>query len=261
MSLLAIILLGWAAAALLMLLMFFIQKRIGDAGVVDIAWSLGVLGVVIIYAQLVQVVAVRSWLVLGVIALWGLRLSLHIFIRFLTLKPDGRYESLKEDWGDQAEMRMFRFYQMQAIGILIFSLPPLIAILNPHDINWWDYLAVGIAVLAVTGEGLADWQLTQFRRQAENKGKVMQSGLWRFSRHPNYFFEWLYWWSFFALSIGWIPWGWLTLLGPFFIWYFLTQVTGIPHTESQALRSRGDAYRQYQQTTNAFFPWFPKTIR
>lgn len=257
-EILGVMLLGWLVAALLMVGMFAIQKRIGDAGVVDIAWSLGVVGVVILYAQLVSWDLPRTWLVVAVTALWGLRLSLHVFIRFLTMKPDGRYEKLKEEWGTQADRRMFRFYQMQAIGILIFSIPPLISLVNPNSITWLDYVAVGLAIIGVAGEGLADWQLTQFRRKPDNKGQVFQAGLWRYSRHPNYFFEWLYWWCFVAFSVNWAPWGWLTLLGPFFMWYFLTQVTGIPHTESQALRTRGHAYREYQRTTNAFFPWFPK---
>jgi len=260
-NLIAILLTGCLLASLLMVLMFAIQRLVGDAGVVDVAWSLGVAGVVIWYSAVVDAAASRGWLVVAVVVLWGIRLSLHVLVRFLTMKPDARYEKLMEEWGDQAQWKMFRFYQMQGIGIVLFSLPPLISILNPNPLNWLDYLAVSIAVVGICGESLADWQLTRFRKKTENKGKVFRSGLWHYSRHPNYFFEWLYWWSFVAFSLTWVPWGLLTLMGPFFMWYFLTRVTGIPHTESQSIRSRGDAYREYQKTTNAFFPWFPKAAQ
>lgn len=252
---------GVGCASLLMLLMFLIQKKTGDAGVVDIAWSLGVVAVAILYGYLLPNPQPRNWLVLAVVSCWGLRLSLHVLSRFLTMPPDARYEKLKEEWGTEAQWKMFRFYQMQGIGIMLFSLPPLICLLNPQPLGWLDLLAVAIAGISIAGESLADWQLTSFRRDPANRGKVCRSGLWYFSRHPNYFFEWLFWWSFVAFSLTWIPWVLITLLGPFFMWYFLTQVTGIPHTEAQSLRSRGDAYRDYQKTTNAFFPWFPKPLR
>jgi steroid 5-alpha reductase family enzyme len=250
---------GCLCASLLMLLMFLIQKQTGDAGVVDIAWSLGVVAVVMLYAFFWPEPQVRGWLVMPVVILWGIRLSLHVLVRFLTMKPDARYEKLKEEWGAKAQWKMFRFYQMQGIGIMLFSLPPLIGLLNPQPLGWLDFLAVAIAAISIAGESLADWQLTRFRKNPVNHGKVCRSGLWYFSRHPNYFFEWLFWWTFVAFSLTWFPWTLLTLPGPFFMWYFLTQVTGIPHTEAQSLRSRGDAYREYQKTTNAFFPWFPRT--
>jgi steroid 5-alpha reductase family enzyme len=110
---------------------------------------------------------------------------------------------------------------------------------------------------AITGEALADAQLAAFKRDAANRGRVCEAGLWRYSRHPNYFFEWLIWVAYFVFAVG-SPWGWVALIGPASILYLLLRVTGIPMTEEQSLRSRGDAYRRYQRTTSAFIPWLPK---
>jgi steroid 5-alpha reductase family enzyme len=112
-------------------------------------------------------------------------------------------------------------------------------------------------LVAVAGEAIADRQLQRFRENPANRGQVCQTGLWRYSRHPNYFCEWLHWWAYVACS-GLRPvtlWG---LLGPLAMWWFLNRVTGIPPTEAQSLKSRGEAYRRYQQTTSRFFPWPPR---
>jgi steroid 5-alpha reductase family enzyme len=126
-------------------------------------------------------------------------------------------------------------------------------------IAWHDWLGIGIWLLAFTGEVVSDRQLNRFRRDPANKGKVCQVGLWRYSRHPNYFFEWLHWWAYVLIGIA-SPWWWVTIAGVVVMYVFLTRVTGIPYTEQQAIRSRGDAYRRYQETTNVFFPFSPSKI-
>jgi steroid 5-alpha reductase family enzyme len=112
-------------------------------------------------------------------------------------------------------------------------------------------------IISVGGEWLADRQLARFRQDPSNKGKVCRQGLWRYSRHPNYFFEWVHWWAYVLIGIG-GPWGWLTLFGPAVMLVFLLKITGVPPTEKRALQSRGEAYREYQRTTSVFFPWPPK---
>ena len=135
----------------------------------------------------------------------------------------------------------------------MFAAPVLLASLNPEPLGVLDILGGVIWFIALTGETIADRQLDRFRKNPDNRGQVCQDGLWRYSRHPNYFFEWLHWWSYVLIAIG-APWGWLTIIGPLAMLFFVTRVTGIPPTEAQALKSRGEAYRRYQQTTNAFFP-------
>jgi steroid 5-alpha reductase family enzyme len=111
-------------------------------------------------------------------------------------------------------------------------------------------------LIAVAGETIADRQLARFRRDPANRGQVCRAGLWRYSRHPNYFFEWVHWLSYVLIGHG----EWLTWIGPVGMLLFLFRVTGIPYTEMQALKSRGDRYREYQSTTNVFFPWFPRSV-
>ncbi len=133
----------------------------------------------------------------------------------------------------------------------------LLASRNQTELGVLDIIGCFIWWIAVMGEGIADKQLADFRMQSENKGKVCQRGLWRYSRHPNYFFEWMHWWSY--VCFAWFaPWGWLSIGAPLAMLYFIFFVTGIPPTEAQAIKSRGDAYREYQRTTSAFFPWPPK---
>jgi len=142
------------------------------------------------------------------------------------------------------------------LGAFLFALPLLAAGYVTNPSGWLVWAAVLIWLVSVLGEAVSDLQLHRFRQQPHNKGEVCRVGFWKYSRHPNYFFEWLHWWTYVLLAIA-APFGWLTILAPLAMWFFLNRVTGIPHTEIQAIKSRGEKYRNYQQTTNAFFPWFP----
>jgi steroid 5-alpha reductase family enzyme len=252
------ILIGWATMALIMAAMWLAQRRTGNAGIVDVAWTLGVGALGFFFAagssdgNLERRVAVSA-----LVMIWALRLGGHLLIRVLTLPEDGRYQSLKREWGDSAQTRMFRFYQFQALGSVLFALPMLLAAHGAHPFGALDWCACGIWLLAFVGEAAADRQLARFRASPENNRRVCRAGLWRYSRHPNYFFEWLHWWAYVVFAIA-TPWGWLSLSAPLSMLYFITRVTGIPPTEAQALKSRGEAYRRYQRTTSAFIPWPPK---
>ena len=144
------------------------------------------------------------------------------------------------------------------MGCVLFSIPVFFAANNHSELNWLDIVGVMVFLVSLIGEWTADRQLDQFKRDSRNTGKVCQVGLWKYSRHPNYFFEWTHWFSYIFLAVT-TSWGWLSILAPVAMYYFLTQKTGIPETEKQALKSKGDAYRKYQATTNAFFLWWPKS--
>ncbi|MDH3583973.1 MAG: DUF1295 domain-containing protein, partial [Phycisphaerae bacterium] len=191
--------------------------------------------------------------------IWAVRLGLYLLSRVVRLPEDGRYRRLRESWGDRVQGFFFGFFQVQAAWCVLFALPMLIAARNRAAAPaWYDFAGVAVWLASVVGASVADRQLARFRSDPSNRGKVCQVGLWHYSRHPNYFFEWLQWWAW--VLIGWhAPLGWLTLLGPAIMLLFLLKITGIPPTEAQAIASRGDAYRQYQRTTSAFFPWPPKT--
>jgi steroid 5-alpha reductase family enzyme len=253
-----VILIGWLVMALVMAGMWLVQRRTGDAGIVDVAWTFGVGGLGVFFAiGSSQGDLARRIVVSILVSVWALRLGVYVLQRVLTLPEDGRYQSLKQTWGKSAQARMFRFYQLQALGSVLFALPMLLAGQSSMPFGKTDYLACGLWLVAFAGEALADVQLARFRAKPENKGEVCRVGLWRYSRHPNYFFEWLHWWAYVGFAIS-APWGWLSLFAPLAMLYFITRVTGIPPTEAQAIKSRGDAYRRYQQTTSAFFPWPPK---
>lgn len=252
---------AWSLAAVVMSGLYIWQRRLGDPGIVDVAWSLLVAAATVLYAGLGPGLFERKLAVVAVVIVWAARLAGHVAWRLAQMPRDGRYVALQQEWGGSAERRMFYFYQMQALAAVLFSLPILIALRNPHPLGLFDGLGLLVGILAVVLESQADWQLTRFRQSADNRGSVCQEGWWRYSRHPNYFFEWTHWWAYVLFAVTWFPWGIATLLGPLLMWYFITRVTGIPPTEAQAIKSRGDAYRRYQQTTNAFFPWFPRLER
>jgi len=245
---------------LIMSALWFVQARTGNSGIVDVAWTYGVGGLAILFASLSDGDPIRRWVVAALAGLWSLRLGTYILRRVMSEAEDGRYTRLKRDWGDAAQAKMFWFYQFQALGCVLFAVPMLIAAQVSQPPDFWVYVGIAIWVLAIGGETLADGQLARFKQDPANRGNVCQVGLWKYSRHPNYFFEWLHWWSYVALAIT-APWGWLSLFAPLVMLYLITRVTGIPPTEQRAIESRGDAYRIYQRTTSPFIPWPPKTER
>jgi steroid 5-alpha reductase family enzyme len=153
---------------------------------------------------------------------------------------------------------MFWFYQAQGLLAVLLSLT-VWTIASASRTGWsaWDLVAILLAAASLYGEALADRQLSAWRTDPANRGRTCRSGLWRFSRHPNYFFEWLAWCAFALLALP-APLGWLGLSAPLIMLLLLLKVTGVPPAEEQAVRSRGDDYRAYQRSTSAFFPWFPK---
>lgn len=242
---------------LVMTAIWYLQKRTRNAGFVDVAWAL-LLGVSALYLSLAGTGEMGWRIALALCGgFWGFRLGLHILHRVLHEEEDGRYRYLREHWqGHQG--KIFGFFMAQAVLVLVFSLPFAAVAWNEQQPTIWQFGAgVGIWVLAMLGETIADRQLAQFRSDLANKGKTCRVGLWRYSRHPNYFFEWLHWFTYVVLSIG-SPYWYLSVFGLIAMGVSLNWITGIPYVEAQALRSRGDDYRAYQRTTNSFFPWFPK---
>lgn len=234
------------------------QRRTGNAGIVDLIWtaSLGVLGVS--YAALAGGWSPRRALVAVLVGAWSIRLTWHLFQRVRSESEDGRYAILRERMGQGIQRFLFWFFQAQAVLSVLFSLPFLVlAMAEPAGWRVWDGLAVGLYVISIGGESLADRQLARWRAEPANRGRTCRAGLWGWSRHPNYFFEWLHWIVYPLLGVG-LPGGTLLWLAPACMLFLILKVTGIPPTEEQSVRSRGEDYRAYQRTTNAFFPGPPK---
>ena len=201
----------------------------------------------------------RRVLISGMGILYAARLGHHLFIYRVWNKPeDLRYQKIRRLLGSWESVGMFGYFQLQVPASLLFAGLLCWVMNHPADgIRWWDFLGVMIFLLAVIGETIADRQLESFRENPLNKGKTLQTGLWRYSRHPNYFFESLHWWAYVPLAVG-LPWAWASIFWPILMTISLLWITGIPWAESQALASRGQSYREYQRTTSMFFPWFPR---
>lgn len=247
-------------AVVLMLVIWWLALRINNLGIVDIAWSLAFAPVAIFYAATTHGDPTRRWLIAGMAALWSLRLGTHLYFRVLGHHPheDVRYAKLRATWGKNLKSQTLIFFELQAGLIALLSAPFLIACLDVRPgISVLEWAGVAVWTFAIVGEGIADSQLKQFRSLADNKGKTCQVGLWNYSRHPNYFFEWLVWVGFFLFAWD-SPGGCFTVFCPALMLFFLLRVTGIPLTEELSLQSKGDAYREYQRTTSAFVPWFKK---
>lgn len=255
---LTLLLIGLALATTCFAVTWAVSVRIKNYGLLDVAWSYGVAVLAPIYALAGPGDAPRIWIASAIAVAWSLRLGTYILFRVLKHHPteDVRYQTLRARW--PGPWMFLAFFEVQAAVVVIFSLPFLFAAFNPNPLTPIEYAGLAIALLALAGEAIADGQMKQFKSAPSNRGKVCQSGMWRFSRHPNYFCEWLVWAGFALFALA-SPHGWIALSCPLLMLYFLLKVTGIPLTEEYALKTKGEAYREYQRTTNAFIPWFRKS--
>jgi len=234
------------------------QRRHRNAGIVDVLWAAG-LGVAAVLMAATGAGAFLPRMLLAVLGgIWSWRLAVHLWHRVSGEAEDGRYRQLRAHW-QGSQPKFFLFFQAQALLVLLFALPFMAVAANPiAGMSPWTVVGVLTWLASVALESLADRQLAAFRADPAQRGKTCRSGLWRYSRHPNYFFEWLHWFSYVALAAG-SPIGWLAWSGPLVMYVFLRWISGVPYTEAQALRTRGDDYRDYQRSTPMLFPWFPRS--
>lgn len=243
-----------------MALAWLVQRKTGSSGWVDTIWSLAVGAGGIVAALVSSDVPFggRRILVILLMGAWALRLASHIAGRTLGGGEDPRYAALKQEWGASFPFRLFIFLQIQAVAAVALVISIYVASANPAPFpNLFDAIAIVIAVVAIVDEALADAQLAAFRKGNRDRGNVCEIGLWRWSRHPNYFFEWLFWcaWPFLAIDpSGGHPWGWIALSAPVLMYLLLVHISGIPPLEAHMLESRGEAFRAVQARVNAFFP-------
>ncbi|CAM2873600.1 DUF1295 domain-containing protein [Rariglobus hedericola] len=260
MSLLLIIALAVAALGLIFAATYALARRMENYGIVDITWSYAFGALALFYAATASGWAPRRWTIAAIVIIWSGRLGTHLYRRVMSHHPveDTRYTEMRTRWAEGFAAKMFIFYQQQALSVVILGLPFLLIARNPAEgFQPLEYAGVALWLLALLGESLADAQLAAFKRNSANKGKVCEVGLWHYSRHPNYFFEWCIWLGYFAFACA-SPWGWTSFICPAGILYLLLCVTGVPMAEEQSLRSRGDAYRAYQKRVPVFVPWFRK---
>ncbi|MDR6820818.1 steroid 5-alpha reductase family enzyme [Neorhizobium sp. 2083] len=232
-----------------------IQRTTGLSGWIDTIWSVAVGIGGILAALLANGDTGRRTAAVLMIAAWALRLGGHIGWRTRGGGEDPRYAKLIEDWGGNASWRLFIFLQIQALAAFVLVLVIHLAGINASPFpRPADLLGLAVAIAALAGETVSDAQLAKFRRTPQAKTEICEAGLWRYSRHPNYFFECLFWCCWPLLAISSPLWTWLSLLAPILMYALLVHVSGIPPLEEHMLRSRGDKFRALQRRVNAFFP-------
>lgn len=254
----------WAVAALLVMGSAFgawvWHLRLKNAGVIDVVWGANQALAAAVFAIMTDGWGPRRFAIAAMVGLTGLRLSWYLGRRVLSHPEEGRYVALRQEWGAKGNIdRIFLLFFL-AQGALVLALAEpfyLVAQNQAAGFAGIEIAAMALFFAGFLGESLADSQLKAFKADPANQGRTCRRGLWRFSRHPNYFFEWTMWLSYAVLALA-VPYGWLTLYAPALMLHFLLNVTGVKYTEEQCLRTRGEDYARYQRETSAFVPWFPK---
>lgn len=227
-----------------------------NVNIVDSLWSLMFLVAAIVYFLQSSEPGARSLLILGLVTIWALRLSIHLAIRNWNESEDRRYQEIRDNNNPGFEYKsLYLVFGLQGVLAWIISIPLLFAVTPATGFHWIDFVAIALWLFGFYFEASSDWQLLRFKNKPDNKGKVLDAGLWKYSRHPNYFGEFCIWWSFFlfALPSG----GWWTIYAPVLMAFLLLKVSGVVLMEKDISHRRPE-YQDYVNRTSAFFPALPK---
>ncbi len=265
-SMIVLVIAVLAAMAVVMTVGWLVQRAAGDAGWVDVFWTYGT-GATCAVAALVplaggSVPGPRQLMVAGLVLVWSVRLGTYVAVRVAGGPEDARYAGFRRDWGRGFQARMFGVMLIQAPATAALSISILLAARNPTPgLGLADLTGLAILVGAIVGESVADGQMKRFKADPAHKGQVCDQGLWAWSRHPNYLFEFLGWLAYPVIAFRPAdPWTLLALIGPALMFAILRFGTGVPPLEAAMLQSRGDAYRRYQARVSPFLPRPPKDI-
>ncbi len=250
---------AWLLCSLIQLVLWRVQERTRNAGIVDVGWAASFTAIAGLFG-LTAATSRASYLPIGiVVVLWSTRLSSHLVARgAATGSEEGRYVALRQRWALRSSKRFFVFFQAQAALAAVLASAFIVPFVEePWDGGGLRVLGVLVALTGLAGEAIADAQLARWKQDPVHRGKVCDTGLWKYSRHPNYFFEWCVWIGFAVYGLAYHG-GWIALGGQALIFGTIFGVTGIPPTERQAVQSKGEAYREYQRRVSRFVPWPPK---
>jgi steroid 5-alpha reductase family enzyme len=250
--------LGWAVAAVLSAAVIFWVVSIvrDDVSIVDSLWSLMFLLMLVVYAVAADSTSPRAWLVLALVGVWALRLSIYIAVRNFGEPEDHRYREIRRNNEPHFRLKsLYIVFGLQAALACFIALPLLAAASAASPLGWLDFLGIGLWLAGMYFEVVGDWQLARFKADPRNRDKVLDTGLWRFTRHPNYFGEFLIWWGYFliALAAG----GSWTVLSPLVMSFLLLKVSGVALLE-KSIGQRRPEYADYVRRTNAFLPGPPR---
>jgi steroid 5-alpha reductase family enzyme len=224
--------------------------------IADIAWGLGYMVLCAFYLFYYEP-STRAYLLVTLISIWGIRLAIFIMSRNMGKSEDFRYKKWREDWGRTFYLRSFlQVYMLQGFFLLLIITPIMVVVSNPQGpFTTLDYLGVIVWLFGFYFEAVGDYQLAQFKKNPDNKGKIMQTGLWRYTRHPNYFGEVAMWWGIFLIALN-SPHGLYALIGPLTITFLLLFVSGVPMLEEKY--EANAEFENYKEKTSKFFPLPPK---
>jgi steroid 5-alpha reductase family enzyme len=251
-----VFLLATSVLLVFMTTVFVLALFLKDNSIVDVAYGLAF--VLACWAAFLSSSShPRQILATGLVTVWGIRLAAHILVRKAGKGEDFRYRQWREEWGETFVWRSFlQIFMLQGAVVFVVALPILLIIQNPgNDLGLLDFFGTLIWLFGFSFEAVGDWQLLQFKKNPDNRGHIIQSGLWRFTRHPNYFGEATLWWGLFLIALG-APYGAVAIVSPVLIDFLLLKVSGIPMLEAKY--EGNPEFEAYKQRTNAFFPWFPK---
>lgn len=236
-------------------LVFVIALLIKDNSIMDIAWGTGFVLVSLVLLFYTDLISSRLLIITGLITVWGARLSGYIYVRNRKRGEDYRYKNWREKWGENRVIKSYlQVFLLQGFIMLILCLPLIrIASVQPQPLTIFDFAGMLLWVVGFTFEAVGDYQLRKFKARPENKGKIMTSGLWHYTRHPNYFGEAVLWWGLGLLAVS-LPLGWLSLISPLTITILLLRVSGVTLLEKKY--NDNPEYQRYKQQTPAFFPKF-----
>lgn len=249
---------GFIPVFALVTLTWVFAKKVNNFSIIDATWSFSFLIQGLLFSLLSSGDPERKTLALAMLGLWSLRLGYFLTKRIYNHHPhiDSRYLKLQEEYGANYLFRFYLFYLMQAVSVSVLTLPFVFVFQNESPVSAYEWAGLLVWAIALAGESLADHQMNRFKKDPSNRGKTCTIGLWKYSRHPNYFFESVIWWGYYLLFIG--SGVWWGIYAPIIILHLLLNVTGVPPSEEQALKNRGDDYKRYQAVTSKFIPWFPK---
>jgi steroid 5-alpha reductase family enzyme len=247
------------ATVAMMVVIWLFSVRLRNASIVDIFWGSGFVVGAWLYFALTDAATPRKWLMVSLVTVWGLRLTTHLFMRNHGKGEDYRYRAMREQHGTRFWWVSFwTVYLLQGLIMWIVGLPVWVAMRSaqPSHLNWTDGLGVAVFLVGLFFETVGDWQLKRFKADPANKGKLLTSGLWRYTRHPNYFGDALVWWglTIIALATPGVPW---VLISPVLMTFLLMRVSGVALLE-QRLQDSKPEFSDYVRRTNAFLPWFPR---
>lgn len=260
MSLFELLIYGQLGASIVMATAWVHALAIKNTSYVDVLWGygVGILGFIYLVYGNETCEPARLALLKALLLTWSVRLGTHLLKRCWAKPEDARYAYLRKSMGKHANIGFFLFFQVQAFWVVLFAAPFLILVQNPNPINTFDHIGLIVWLTGFAGLHLADKQLKQYKQTpGRTRAGVCKTGLWKFSRHPNYFFEWVLWIGY--IFLGWqSPNGAWLLLVPVILYIFLTKITGVPFVEARKLEASGEEYKSYIKETNSFFPWIPK---